>query len=245
MISESWNSVFSRFPFNSRILAVGAIGAILTSTTRLAAGDSADIATTAGVAGFVAFSVGTWLGVWLVIWMLRSAGRIHLKLLALLDTLDSEPSDQTLAEQTLDSSPSLRTTIRLWISFDLAGLALCIAPIPILILLLDFGYGLFDLGLWRFLAIGFGIVAAVSFAIQRLGLALRERQIRRLLKITSELRKVETSESHRLAVQDTVRLRNQSQNWRKVGSTVSRWVKRVTGISLDEVGRDSVPGTAT
>lgn len=267
MISKSWTSVFSRFPFNPRFLEVGAIGSILHSTIRLAEGHSADIATTAGMASFVAFSVGAWFGICLVRWMMCSALRFYAKMRdlhdCLRDILDSlsedledqegsldietpNPSKQAISEQHSDRRPSWREKFGVWFSIDLTMYALGFAPIPILVLLLDLGYGLFHLELWRFLAVGFGTVAAVSFAIQRFGFALDEHRVRRMLQVAKELRNgLETSERHRQVLQDTVRLRNQSRDWHTVGPTMARWVvEKVIGISLDEVGQDSVPGTA-
>lgn len=257
MTSKSKVDVFYKWPFPPQLLGLGCIGGLLTCITKLAAGYSTDIATTAGIAGYVAISVGVWLGITLATGMLRSVNRFNARMMDQLDSLgdlvhsfeerlagtDTE-TPKTPSEQRSGRGLLWRREIGIWLSINLTGISLAFAPIPIFFVLLDLGLGLFDLAIWRPVAMTVGALAAASFACQRLWFAVQEHRVRRLLKTAQEFHKRVTSESHQVGSQDTMHLRNQALDWDYAGPTVPGWLKRVTGIRLNEARQDGVPGTA-
>lgn len=257
MDPKSKDDEFYKWPFPPQLLGLGCIGGLLICTTKLAAGHSTDIATTAGIAGYVAISVGVWLGVTLATWMLLSVDRFNARMMDQLDSLEDlvhslqgrlagrdTETPETSSEQRSGRSQPWRRGIRIWLSIDLTGISLAFAPIPILFVLLDLGLGLFDLRIWRPVAVTFGALAVAGFVCQRFWFAVQEYRVRHLLKTAQELCQKVTSESHQVGSQDTMHLQNQAPDWDYVGPTVPGWLKKVTGIGLNEARQDSVPGTA-
>ena len=218
MISNLWTSVPNKWPIPPINLGIGLAIGISAGSFKLVFGNSYEVATMTGIAYYMAFAVGTWLGEKLSFWLLDAVKRHIATLSHMLKSVRVEFPDRDQQHSTTQSpNRNMKFEIMFVVSVVLPAYSLSIAPISVLIVLLDRGYDLFFfLPFWRYLAIVSVTVVALGLLVQRIDFARQKHQIRQLEKMVSELRELRTmasSEDQRQAIQDTERTKERFQAW--------------------------------
>ncbi len=247
MMSTFGRQVQAKYPFKGRHLLFGAVGGVVMGLAQLAAGQSADLATTAGIAKFVALSVGSWIGTELVKWNLRhilhqisdilpTLMEIRESLTEIRENLLVESEAPTREEGPTARKPSWLRRIRVWCMVKLPVLSLVLAPILLLSVFLDLGHDLFYLNFLRPVALGVTILALSSLVAQQGVLEATKRDFDRLALDLAQLREESPSQPIELSPEN----RQEAQHWHQVQHTASRWSRWLTGVSMDEGFPDPV-----
>ena len=149
MIASLRVLVHTKYPFRLRLLAYGAGGGGLISLVSLVMGQSPDLATTAGLAGCVSITVGIWVGTALVKWSLYLTVRRIVSALApvleALQDLKHVTGERGRAGGLPEGKLPWHRRVRVWCQIDLPVFCLILTPVLVLLVLLDLGYGLYDL----------------------------------------------------------------------------------------------------
>ena len=247
MITPLWTLVQKKYPFRLRLLGYGAVGGGLMSLTRLMSGQSADLATTAGLASFVSIAVGIWMGTTLAKWALGFTIRRILAVLSpvreVLENLKPSMVEQEPGERRLEAKRLWQQRVWDWCVVDLPVFLLIIVPTPALLVLLDLGYGLYDLSFWRPAALGAGALTLGSLVGQQLAIWRIARRLARWPRLA------DTKLSPQPMAQQTRERpetwdRQQILSWQEATRTVSSWIERITGVPVDEASPEGFPGTA-
>lgn len=245
MITSLQALVRGKYPFRLRLLAYGVVGGGLTSLISLMMGQSTDLATTAGLAGCVSITVGIWVGTALAKWSLCLTSRRIVAALALglevLQDLKPTPVEQKRAEWSSEVKLPWYQKVWLWCQIDLPIFCLILAPVPALLVLLDLGYGLYDLNFIRSLASGIGILALVSLTGQHLAIWQLSRRFTRSTQPTSmdlPTQLVAQQDRQRKQTRDSQRV----LSWQEEATRIAPfWIERITGVPVDEIDPEGFP----
>lgn len=246
MITSLQALVREKYPFRLRLLTYGVVGGGLLSLISLMLGQSPDLATTTGLAGCVSITVGIWVGSILAKWSLYlTVRRIVVALAPVLEVLqDLKPI--TVEPEQSGRPPEAQLPWHkkawIWCLMDLPVFCLILTPVFTLLVLLDLGYGLYDLSLMRSVASGSGVLALVGLFGQHLAIRRLTRGLTRLTQPTSS-----DLSPCPVAQQDRERKPMYSQlvlSWQKATRMTPVWIARITGIPVDEVNPEGFPGTA-
>lgn len=248
MITSLQALVRGKYPFRLRLLAYGVVGGGLASLIGLMMGQSTDLATTTGLAGCVSITVGIWVGTALAKWSLCLTSRRIIAALALglevLQDLKPTPVERERAEWSPEVKLPWYQKVWIWCQMDLPVFCLILAPVLVLLVLLDLGYGLYDLNLMRSVAAGVGILALVSLAGQHLAIWRLIRRLTRLAQPASmdlPTRSVAPQDRQRKQTRDSQRV----LSWQEEATrTAPVWIERITGVPVDEVDPEGFPGIA-
>ena len=240
----------AKYPFRLRLLAYGVVGGGLLSLTSLMMGQSTDLATTTGLAGCVSITVGIWVGTTLAKWSLYLTSRRIVAALALglevLQDLKSTPVERERADWLPETKLPWHQKILIWCQIDLPVFCLILAPVLALLVLLDLGYGLYDLNFVRSVASGVGVLALVSLAGQHLAIW---QLVRRLTRMRVALLASMDLPSQPVAQQDRKRKQTRDSqrvlSWQEEATRMAPvWIERITGVPVDEVAPEGFPGIA-
>ena len=241
MITSLRVLVHTKYPFRLRLLAYGAGGGGLISLVSLMMGQSPDLATTAGLAGCVSITVGIWVGTALAKWSLYLTVRRIVSALApvleALQDLKHVTGERGRAGGLPEGKLPWHRRVWVWCQMDLPVFCLILTPVLVLLVLLDLGYGLYDLDLMRSVAAGVGILALGSLAGQHLAIW---RLARRLTRLTQPL-------SMGLSPRPVVQQDRDSQqvlSWQAATRMVPVRIERITGVPVDDVTSEGFPGMA-
>ncbi|MCY4521695.1 MAG: hypothetical protein OXC13_13065 [Caldilineaceae bacterium] len=247
MIASLRALVRGKYPFRLRLLAYGVVGGGLLSLTSLMLGQSPDLATTTGLAGCVSITVGIWAGSALAKWSLYlTVHRIVAVLVPVLEVLQDLKPITVESEQT-GSPPEAQLPWHkkawIWCLMDLPIFCLILTPVFALLVLLDLGYGLYDLNLMRSVTSGIGVLALVGLSGQHLAIWRLPRGLTRLTQPASSapsLRPVAQQDRERKPT-----LYSQLVlSWQKATRVTPVWIARITGVPVDEVDPEGFPGIA-
>lgn len=236
MIARLSTLVRVRYPFNWQILGIGAAIGVSKGLIQLLLGESVDLATAAGIASFVAVTVGAWLGRELVQLYLSYAGRQIAAMNTRLEALRGR--EAVPLEQETETERSLVRRVWVWCLVRLPLYLLGIAPLAVLHALLEpqvgLKVGLNDFRFWNSLAVSLGVVILVIFSVHRVFFWRLEHQIGCL----------EQTRGTKIPLS---RLTQQTQYWQRLVRTIPKWFERITGLSTTQLERgrsEGFPGTA-
>lgn len=222
-----WKDAAHRLFMRPIFLMAGALGAILSYMYQIFMGASFDIATTAGMASFLAFAIGFWIGSWLLNWAWRLASHLTRKWSAMLDETRAVLPDKVLQpadDQEPRNGPSLGYTVWSWISLDLIQFVLIVMPVPVLVVVLDLGYGITP-SYWRIAALVAVVLTVFCLATLLIGLVREIRITHQMLQeakeISLRLDALDSNSCRRIAL-----LQRQIQNSESVDHHSPKWAAR-------------------
>lgn len=250
MVAQLQTLVRKKFPFRPRLFAYGVVGGGLLSLVGLVTGQSADLAATAGLAGCVSIAVGIWIGTILAKWSLHFTSRRISTALMLVgeayQNLRPNSVAQGQAEALSEVQDPWHQRVWTWIMIDLPVFFLLLAPVFVLLVLLDLGYGLYDLNVFRFVALGAG-----GFALGSLGgLVMHHLVISQLVRRLTRLTQPASMDLSQPRIARPDRKRQQTRvsqkvlSFQKAMDMVPVWFERFFGVPVDEVAPEGFPHIA-
>jgi hypothetical protein len=232
MIARLSTLVRVHYPFNWQILGIGAAIGVSKGLIQLLLGESVDLATAAGIASFVAVTVGGWLGRELVQLYLSYAGRQIAAMNTRLEALRG--SEAVPLEQETETERSLVRRVWVWCLVRLPLYLLGIAPLAVLHALLEPQVGLNDFRFWNPFAVSLGVVILVIFSVHRVY----------FWRLKHQIGSLEQAQGTKIPLSQ---LAQQTQYWQRLVRTIPKWFERITGLSTPQLERgrsEGFPGTA-